>query len=69
MIQTQAIYKRNLILHVLYSQGTKWKLENQSIDQVSILLNIPIMQPPALVLFTHDSVESFHESIRQNSRV
>lgn len=69
MIQTQAIYKRNLILHVLYSQGTKWKLENQSIDQVSILLNIHIMQPPALVLFTHDSVESFHESIRQNSRV
>lgn len=69
MIQTQAIYKGNLILHVLHSQGTKWKLENQSIDQVSILINIHIMQPPALVLFTHDLVVSFHESIRQNSRV
>lgn len=61
MIQTQDIYRGNLIFDVLYSQGTQWKLENQSIDQISVLLNIHIMQPTALVLFTHDSVVSFHE--------
>lgn len=62
MIQTRDICRGNLIFDVLYSQGTQWKLENQSIDQISLLLNIHIMQPTALVLFTHDSVVSFHES-------
>lgn len=68
MIKTQAVYKGNLILDVLYSQGTKWKLENQSIDQISILFNIHIMHPTALVVFTHDAIVSFHEGIRQNSQ-
>lgn len=69
MIKTQAVYKGNLILDVLYSQGTKWKLKNQSIDQIYILFNIHIMCPTALTLFTHDAILRFHEGIRQNSQV